>query len=246
MKGLFRFFGRLFNLIGMTANDTLDALEKPERVLEEKITKAHEAQTTLARAHAQSVAQLNLQKSELVDLEKQESKYHNLALQARQHGADEDAILALERKQAITEQIQTQKQTIAAMQAQTENLSQQMKDNKEMLTSATQKHKLLKNKIQAARAQNQIALLMTTADHTSITEDLKKLDQDAQLLTDEAQVLIETKIQEEHDPLEKRIKSLGQPQHMQDQLAMLDQELGIKRIEKVGDTDAKEDTAVKE
>lgn len=209
MKGIFRFFGRLLNLIGITANDALDQLEKPERMLKEKIDKARNAQAQLGKAYATAQANLMLQQDYVAQYKKKSSEYRDKAKQALNHGRKDLAEEAISRKMEFDSKIESQKERLLLMQQQVNTLKKQKEQTNDMVQKAIAEQRDLSVQLRAARAQKEIAEMISGVDHQSLTADIQNLTDDVKLMQNTAHAMIEETSKENGDELDKQLSELG-------------------------------------
>ncbi|MCA1903313.1 MAG: PspA/IM30 family protein [Cyanobacteria bacterium KgW148] len=171
----------LLDRIGMVARSNLNALvtaaEDPEKILEQTIIDMQEDLVQLRQAVAQAMAAMKRQEQQYKQTENQVNEWERRAMLALQKGDDNLAREALSRKKTHAETLATLKPGYDQTVAQVNQLKKSLTILESKIAEAKTKKEMLKSRIQAAKAQENLNNMMGKINTNSASAAFERMEE---------------------------------------------------------------------
>ena len=171
----------LLDRIGMVARSNLNALvtaaEDPEKILEQTIIDMQEDLVQLRQAVAQAMAAMKRQEQQYKQAENQVNEWERRAMLALQKGDDNLAREALSRKKTHAETLATLKPGYDQTVAQVNQLKKSLTILESKIAEAKTKKEMLKSRIQAAKAQENLNNMMGKINTNSAAAAFERMEE---------------------------------------------------------------------
>ncbi|PLS68977.1 MAG: hypothetical protein CV045_04840 [Cyanobacteria bacterium M5B4] len=171
----------LLDRIGMVARSNLNALvtaaEDPEKILEQTIIDMQEDLVQLRQAVAQAMAAMKRQEQQYKQTENQVNEWERRAMLALQKGDDNLAREALSRKKTHAETLATLKPGYDQTVAQVNQLKKSLTILESKIAEAKTKKEMLKSRIQAAKAQENLNNMMGKINTNSAAAAFERMEE---------------------------------------------------------------------
>jgi len=149
-------FDRLKRVVGANLNDLVSKAEDPEKMLEQSILEMQEDLVQLRQSVAQSIASQKRVEQQYNQAQNDVNKWQRNAQLALQKGDEDLARQALERKKTSGETAATLKATLDQQFTQVDTLKRTLIAIESKISEAKTKKDMLKARISAAKAQEQL------------------------------------------------------------------------------------------
>ncbi len=171
----------LLDRIGMVARSNLNALvtaaEDPEKILEQTIIDMQEDLVQLRQAVAQAMAAMKRQEQQYKQAENQVNEWERRAMLALQKGDENLAREALSRKKTHAETLATLKPGYDQTVAQVNQLKKSLTILESKIAEAKTKKEMLKSRIQAAKAQENLNNMMGKINTNSAAAAFERMEE---------------------------------------------------------------------
>lgn len=171
----------LLDRIGMVARSNLNALvtaaEDPEKILEQTIIDMQEDLVQLRQAVAQAMAALKRQEQQYKQAEAQVNEWERRAMLALQKGDENLAREALSRKKTHAETLAAIKPGYDQTMAQVNQLKKNLTILESKIAEAKTKKEMLKSRIQAAKAQENLNNMMGKINTKSASAAFERMEE---------------------------------------------------------------------
>ncbi len=149
-------FDRLKRVIGANLNDLVSKAEDPEKMLEQSILEMQEDLVQLRQSVAQSIASQKRVEQQYNQAQNDANKWQRNAQLALQKGDEDLARQALQRKKTASETAAALKATVDQQFNQVDTLKRTLIAIESKISEAKTKKDMLKARISAAKAQEQL------------------------------------------------------------------------------------------
>ncbi|TDT72302.1 phage shock protein A (PspA) family protein [Hypnocyclicus thermotrophus] len=220
-------FDRLGKVFKSNVNSIIDKMEDPEKILEQNILDMEKEYTKAKQAIASTKAEEIRLTKQIKFLEQEINKWVNNAKAALNAGNEELAKKALEKKQALTKELEQIKNDRNSISTSTEKLISDLKMMENKIEEAKRKKDLLKSRIQSAKAKKKINELKSTTSTIgkSAFDSFSKMEEKANKIINEADAIEEINKELTGEDLEAQFESLNGNSDVDDELAKLKSEL---------------------
>ncbi len=171
----------LLDRIGMVARSNLNALitaaEDPEKILEQTIIDMQEDLVQLRQAVAQAMAALKRQEQQYKQAESQVNEWERRAMLALQKGDENLAREALNRKKTYADTLASIKPGYEQTLAQVNQLKKNLTILESKIAEAKTKKEMLKSRIQAAKAQENLNNMMGKINTKSAAAAFERMEE---------------------------------------------------------------------
>ncbi len=171
----------LLDRIGMVARSNLNAIvtaaEDPEKILEQTIIDMQEDLVQLRQAVAQAMAALKRQEQQYKQAETQVNEWERRAMLALQKGDENLAREALSRKKTHAETLASIKPGYDQTVAQVNQLKKNLTILESKIAEAKTKKEMLKSRIQAAKAQENLNNMMGKINTKSASAAFERMEE---------------------------------------------------------------------
>ena len=149
-------FDRISRVVRANLNDMVNKAEDPEKILEQSVTDMQEDLVQLRQAVASAIATQKRTQTQYNQAESQSSQWQQRAALALQKGDETLAREALVRKKSHAETAATLKSSLEQQSGQVESLKRNLIGLESKISEAKTKKDMLKARISAAKAQEQL------------------------------------------------------------------------------------------
>ncbi|ARV61647.1 hypothetical protein BZZ01_26210 [Nostocales cyanobacterium HT-58-2] len=149
-------FDRIRRVVSANLNDLVNKAEDPEKMLEQAILEMQEDLVQLRQGVAQAIAAQKRTEKQYNDAQHEINKWQRNAQLALQKGDENLARQALERKKTFTDTANALKASLDQQTVQVENLKRNLIQLESKISEAKTKKEMLKARITAAKAQEQL------------------------------------------------------------------------------------------
>ncbi|MEB3178402.1 MAG: PspA/IM30 family protein [Nostocaceae cyanobacterium] len=149
-------FDRIRRVVSANLNDMVSKAEDPEKMLEQSILEMQEDLVQLRQGVAQAIAAQKRTEQQYNQAQTETNKWDRNARLALQKGDENLARQALERKKTVSETSTALKTSLDGQVTQVENLKRQLIALESKISEAKTKKDMLKARITAAKAQEQL------------------------------------------------------------------------------------------
>ena len=149
-------FDRISRVVRSNLNDMVNTAEDPEKILEQSIIDMQEDLVQLRQAVASAIATQKRTQTQYVQAESQANQWQSRAQLALQKGDEALAREALVRKKTHAETATTLKASLDQQSGQVESLKRNLIALESKISEAKTKKDMLKARISAAKAQEQL------------------------------------------------------------------------------------------
>lgn len=149
-------FDRIRRVVSANLNDLVSKAEDPEKMLEQAIVEMQEDLVQLRQGVAQAIAAQKRTEKQYNDTQSETNKWQRNAQLAVQKGDDNLARQALERRKTASESATALKASLEQQTATVENLKRNLIQLESKISEAKTKKEMLKARITAAKAQEQL------------------------------------------------------------------------------------------
>ena len=149
-------FDRISRVVKANLNDLVNKAEDPEKILEQSVTDMQEDLVQLRQAVASAIATQKRTQTQYNQAESQSNQWQQRAQLALQKGDETLAREALVRKKSHADTAATLKASLDQQSAQVESLKRNLIGLESKISEAKTKKDMLKARISAAKAQEQL------------------------------------------------------------------------------------------
>jgi phage shock protein A len=171
----------LLDRIGMVAKSNLNALvtaaEDPEKILEQTILDMQEDMVQLRQAVAQAMAAFKRQEQQYNQAKTQADEWERRAMLALQKGDENLAREALSRKKAQAESAAMLKSNYDQQSTQVDSLKRSLVSLEGKISEAKTKKEMLKSRLQAAKAQENLNNMLGKVNTSSPTAVFERMEE---------------------------------------------------------------------
>ncbi|MBP0002034.1 MAG: PspA/IM30 family protein [Cyanobacteria bacterium SID2] len=170
-------FDRISRVIRANMNDLVSKAEDPEKVLEQSILDMQEDLVQLRQAVAKSIAQQKRTQQQHNQAQSQANQWQSRAQLALQKGDENLAREALVRKKSHAETAATLKTQLDTQNGQVEALKRSLVQLESKISEAKTKKNMLKARIQAAKAQEQLQSTLGSINTTGAMAAFERMEE---------------------------------------------------------------------
>ncbi len=210
-------FDRVKRVVGANLNDMVSKAEDPEKMLEQSILEMQEDLVQLRQGVAQTIAANKRTEQQYNQAQNEANKWQRNAQLALQKGDENLARQALERKKTYTETANTLKATLDPQVGQIENLKRNLIALESKISEAKTKKDMLKARISAAKAQEQLQSTVGRMGTSSAMAAFERMEEKVMLQEARAQSTAELV----GDNLESKFAALEAGSDVDDELAAM-------------------------
>jgi phage shock protein A len=149
-------FDRIKRVVGANVNDLINKAEDPEKMLEQAILEMQEDLVQLRQGVAQAIAAQKRTEKQYNDAVNEVNKWDRNARLAIQKGDENLARQALERKKSFNDTATALKTSLDQQNVQVDSIKKNLIQLESKISEAKTKKEMLKARITAAKAQEQI------------------------------------------------------------------------------------------
>lgn len=210
-------FDRFKRLVSANLNDLVSKAEDPEKILEQAILEMQEDLVKLRQGVAQAIAAQKRTEKQYNDTLAEVDKWYRNAQLAIQKGDENLARQALERKKTCTETSVALKTSLDQQTAQVEGIKRNLIQLESKLSEAKTKKEMLKARITAAKAQEQLGNMVSGMNTGSAMAAFERMEEKVLMQEARAQSTAELVGAD----LEQQFASLEGSSAVDDELALL-------------------------
>ncbi|MBG0744121.1 MAG: PspA/IM30 family protein [Cylindrospermopsis raciborskii KL1] len=170
-------FDRLKRVVSANLNDLINKAEDPEKMLEQALLEMQEDLVELRQGVAQAIAAQKRTEKQYNDAVSEVSKWQHKAQFAVQKGDENLARQALERKKSANETSIALKTSLDQQVTQVESLKKSMSQLESKIAEYKNKKDMLKARITAAKAQEQIGSMVTNMNSNSAMAAFERMEE---------------------------------------------------------------------
>jgi phage shock protein A len=170
-------FDRLKRVVSANLNDLINKAEDPEKMLEQALLEMQEDLVELRQGVAQAIAAQKRTEKQYNDAVSDVSKWQHNAQSAVQKGDENLARQALERKKSANENSIALKTSLDQQVTQVDTLKKSMIQLESKITECKNKKDMLKARITAAKAQEQIGSMVTNMNSNSAMAAFERMEE---------------------------------------------------------------------
>lgn len=170
-------FDRLKRVVSANLNDLINKAEDPEKMLEQALLEMQEDLVELRQGVAQAIAAQKRTEKQYNDAVSEVSKWQHNAQFAVQKGDENLARQALERKKSANENSIALKTSLDQQVTQVDTLKKSMIQLESKITECKNKKDMLKARITAAKAQEQIGSMVTNMNSNSAMAAFERMEE---------------------------------------------------------------------
>lgn len=170
-------FDRVRRVVSANLNDLVSKAEDPEKILDQAIIEMQEDLVRLRQGVAQAIAAQKRTEKQYNDANNEMNKWQRNAMLALQKGDENLARQALERKKSFTESTSTLKVSLDGQTAQVENLKRSLIQLESKISEAKTKKEMLKARITAAKAQEQLEGMVSGMNSSSAMAAFERMEE---------------------------------------------------------------------
>ncbi len=180
-------FDRIKRVVSSNLNDLVSKAEDPEKMLEQAVVEMQEDLVQLRQGVAQAIAAQKRTEKQYNDAQNEINKWQRNAQLALQKGDENLARQALERKKTFTETGNALKASLDQQTVQVENLKRNLIQLESKISEAKTKKEMLKARITAAKAQEQLQGMVRGMNTSSATSAFERMEEKVMLQEARAQ-----------------------------------------------------------
>lgn len=210
-------FDRLKRVVSANLNDLVNKAEDPEKMLEQAILEMQEDLVKLRQGAAQAIAAQKRTEAQYNDIQAEINKWLHNAQIAIQKGDENLARQALERKKTCTETSIALKASLDQQTVQVEGIKRNLVQLESKLSEAKTKKEMLKARITAAKAQEQLGNMVGSLNTSSAMAAFERMEEKVLMQEARAQSTAELASAD----LETQFARLEGSSVVDDELAML-------------------------
>ncbi|MBD2664097.1 hypothetical protein B6N60_03715 [Richelia sinica FACHB-800] len=170
-------FDRLKRVVSANLNDLVSKAEDPEKMLEQAILEMQEDLVQLRQGVAQAIAAQKRTEKQYNDAQNEINKWQRNAQLAIQKGDENLARQALERKKTYSETSTALKTSLDQQTTQVETLKRNLVQLESKLSEAKTKKEMLKARITAAKAQEQLGAMVSGMNTSSAMAAFERMEE---------------------------------------------------------------------
>jgi phage shock protein A len=170
-------FDRLKRVVSANLNDLVSKAEDPEKMLEQAILEMQEDLVQLRQGVAQAIAAQKRTEKQYNDAQNEINKWQRNAQLAIQKGDENLARQALERKKTYSETSTALKASLDQQTTQVETLKRNLVQLESKLSEAKTKKEMLKARITAAKAQEQLGAMVSGMNTSSAMAAFERMEE---------------------------------------------------------------------
>lgn len=216
-------FDRISRVVRANLNDLVNKAEDPEKILEQSITDMQEDLVQLRQAVASAIATQKRTQTQYNQAESQSSQWQQRAQLALQKGDDNLAREALVRKKSHAETATTLKASLEQQSTQVESLKRNLIGLESKISEAKTKKDMLKARISAAKAQEQLNNTIGTLNTGSSMAAFDRMEE--KVLQMEARAGAAAELTSSSNSLEEQFRLLEGGGDVDDELAQMKAQL---------------------
>lgn len=210
-------FDRIKRVVGANLNDLVSKAEDPEKMLEQAILEMQEDLVQLRQGVAQAIAAQKRTEKQYNDAQNEINKWQRNAQLALQKGDENLARQALERKKTFTESGTALKASLEQQTVQVDSLKRNLIQLESKISEAKTKKEMLKARITAAKAQEQLEGMVRGMNTSSAMAAFERMEEKVLMQEARAQSAAELA----GSDLEHQFAALESSSDVDDELAAL-------------------------
>ena len=218
-------FDRLKRVVGANLNDLVSKAEDPEKMLEQALLEMQEDMVKLRQGVAQAIAAQKRTDKQYNDAQTEINKWQRNAEIAIRKGDESLARQALERKKTYTDTATALKTSLDQQTLQVEGLKKNLIQLESKISEAKTKKEMLKARITAAKAQEQLGNMVSGMSTSSAMSAFERMEEKVLLQESRAQSTAELV----GSDLESQFAKLESGSDIDDELAALQRAIGSGR-----------------
>ena len=180
-------FDRLKRVVGANLNDLVSKAEDPEKMLEQALLEMQEDMVKLRQGVAQAIAAQKRTEKQYNEGQNEINKWQRNAQLALQKGDESLARQALERKKTYTDTATALKTSLDQQTVQVEGLKKNLIQLESKISEAKTKKEMLKARITAAKAQEQLGNMVSGMSTSSAMSAFERMEEKVLLQESRAQ-----------------------------------------------------------
>jgi phage shock protein A len=216
-------FDRISRVVRANLNDLVNKAEDPEKILEQSITDMQEDLVQLRQAVASAIATQKRTQTQYNQAESQSNQWQQRAQLALQKGDETLAREALVRKKSHAETASTLKTSLDQQSTQVESLKRNLIGLESKISEAKTKKDMLKARISAAKAQEQLNNTIGTLNTGSSMAAFDRMEE--KVLQMEARAGASAELAGSSNSLEEQFRLLEGSGNVDDELAQMKAQL---------------------
>jgi phage shock protein A len=216
-------FDRIKRVVGANLNDMVSKAEDPEKMLEQSLLEMQEDLVQLRQAVAQAIAAQKRTDKQYNEAQSQSNEWERRARLALQKGDENLARQALERKKTFNETANTLKTSLDQQTAQIDILKRNLIGLESKISEAKTKKDMLKARISAAKAQEQLQTTVGRLGTGSAMSAFERMEDKVAQIEARAQSAAELA----GDNLETQFAALESGSDVDDELAALKAQIAL-------------------
>ncbi|MGB3263584.1 MAG: PspA/IM30 family protein [Microcoleus sp.] len=216
-------FDRISRVVRANLNDMVNKAEDPEKILEQSVTDMQEDLVQLRQAVASAIATQKRTQTQYNQAEFQSNQWQQRAQLALQKGDETLAREALVRKKSHAETAATLKSSLEQQSGQVESLKRNLIGLESKISEAKTKKDMLKARISAAKAQEQLNNTIGTLNTGSSMAAFDRMEE--KVLQIEARAGASAELAAGGSDLEAAFRSLEAGGGVEDELAQMKAQL---------------------
>lgn len=170
-------FDRLKRVVGANLNDLVSKAEDPEKMLEQALLEMQEDMVKLRQGVAQAIAAQKRTEKQYNEGQAEINKWQRNAELAIKKGDENLARQALERKKSFTENSTALKTSLDQQTLQVEGLKKNLIQLESKISEAKTKKEMLKARITAAKAQEQLGNMVSGMSTSSAMSAFERMEE---------------------------------------------------------------------
>ncbi|PAX57216.1 PspA/IM30 family protein [Brunnivagina elsteri] len=210
-------FDRIKRVVGANLNDMVSKAEDPEKMLEQAILEMQEDLVQLRQGVAQTIAAQKRSEKQYSDAQNEVNKWQRNAQLAIQKGDENLARQALERKKTFNDSSVALKASLDQQVVQVEGLKRNLIQLESKISEAKTKKEMLKARITAAKAQEQLQGMVRGMNTNSAMSAFERMEEKVLMQEARAQSVAELA----SNDLDSQFAQLESGSDVDDELAAL-------------------------
>jgi phage shock protein A len=210
-------FDRLKRVVGANLNDLVSKAEDPEKMLEQALLEMQEDMVKLRQGVAQAIAAQKRTEKQYNEGQNEINKWQRNAQLALQKGDENLARQALERKKTYTDTATALKTSLDQQTVQVEGLKKNLIQLESKISEAKTKKEMLKARITAAKAQEQLQGMVSGMNTSSAMSAFERMEEKVLMQEAKSQAVSELVSTD----LNSQFARLESSSDIDDELAML-------------------------
>ncbi|QYX33395.1 PspA/IM30 family protein [Sphaerospermopsis torques-reginae] len=170
-------FDRLKRVVSANVNDLINKAEDPEKMLEQALLEMQEDLVQLRQGIAQAIAAQKRTEKQYNDAVNEVNKWQRNAQLALQKGDENLARQALERKKTFNDTATALKASLEQQTVQVETLKKNLIQLESKISEAKTKKEMLKARITAAKAQEQLGSMVSGMSTSSAMAAFERMEE---------------------------------------------------------------------